>query len=99
MANDSEFVFRFQPAGPNDSTMVCLVVASDEAAASVIMRKLLSDDLEFTLCTPWELEQNPMVLPGLRKSTPLGIGPYVEKGLTLRSVPRSEWKSKLSSLD
>ena len=99
MANDSEFVFRFQPAGPNDSTLTCLVLAPDEAAASAIMRKLLGDDLEFTLCAPWELEQNPTVLPRLRKSTPLGIGPYVEKGLTLKSVPRSEWKSKLSSLD
>jgi hypothetical protein len=98
MANDSEFVFRFQPAGPNDSTLDCLVLAPDEAAASAIMRKLLGDDLEFTLCTSWELEQNPTVLPGLRKSTPLGIGPYVEKGLRLKSVPRSEWRSKLSSL-
>jgi hypothetical protein len=84
MANDSEFVFRFQSAGPNDSTTACLVLAADEAAASAIMRKLLGDDLEFTLCSPWELEQNPTLLPGLRKEKPLGIGPDVEKGVRLR---------------
>jgi hypothetical protein len=99
MANDSEFVFRFQPAGPNDSTQACLVLAPDEAAALAITRKLVGDDLELTLCAPWELEQNPTLLPALRKRTPLGIGPDVENGMKLKSAPRSEWLPKLSSLD
>jgi hypothetical protein len=68
MADDSEFVFRFQPAGPNDSTLDCLVVAPDEATASAIMRKLLGDELEFTLCTPWEPEQTPRYSRGYEKA-------------------------------
>jgi hypothetical protein len=86
MADDSAFVFRFQPAGPNTASHVCLVLAPDEAAAESIMREAADDGLEFTLCTDGELSLRPGLLQELRQNSPTGIGPYVKEGLKLKRI-------------
>ncbi len=83
--DNQEFIFTFQPSGPNDTTQSCLVLAPDEVSAFAIMRKA-ADGLDFKLLTPRELEHNPTLILDLRKRSPLGIGPGVERG---EKIPRS----------
>jgi hypothetical protein len=97
MLDEREFIFRYQPEGPNGASQAFLVIAPDEDTATSVARKA-ADGIAFVLCAACELDARPDLLAELRRRTPQGIGPEVENGKKLPQVPKLEWRPKLGSL-